>query len=268
MGFRIKAKYELNVDYNSETRTCKNSIPEFIFSECDDCFITNNQKPDTTIFVQTDRFRFCNIFNVIDQKITYQFYSDNSEFDEKREFFIKRGSYTDKKLQSELNKLDTRIVFDFKDTNKGRLIVKNTTADRECEITMNKNLLLITGLQDTFILLRSKKSYLSVLIKKGESTNTMFNVMRPVKEIKLYSKYLFNYKTEMCSKFFSELDLKSLHEDHSKIDVDFTISNLNSKLYKVDRFDLENCKFYFVDFFDDPLYFDYCELSVFFSNKG
>ena len=56
----------------------------------------------------------------------------------------------------------------------------------------------------------------------------------------------------------SDLDLKSLHENNSKLDVDFTISNLNSKLFKVDRFDLENCKFYFLDFFDEPLYFDFC----------
>ena len=123
---------------------------------------------------------------------------------------------------------------------------------------MNKNMLLITGLMDTFILLKSKKSDQCVLIKKGESVSTLFNVMRPVKEIKLYSKYLFNYKTEICSKNLSDLDLKSLHENNSKLDVDFTISNLNSKLFKVDRFDLENCKFYFLDFFDEPLYFDFC----------
>ena len=72
----------------------------------------------------------------------------------------------------------------------------------------------------------------------------------------------------MCSKLLSDNDLKSLSENNSKMDVDFTISSLNSKLYKVDRFNLENTKFYLVDFLDQPVYFDFCEISVFFSNKG
>ena len=268
MGFRIKTKFQLNVDFNSETRSWKNSFPEFVFYECDDTYIKNNQKPDGKIFVQTDRFRFCNIFNVIDQKVTYHFYNQNSELDETIHFFLKRGCYNNRKLQTTLNNFDERIFFNFKDTNKGHLTVTNKTNDKECEITMNKNMLLITGLIDTFILLKSKKSDQCVLIKKGESVNTLFNVMRPVKEIKLYSKYLFNYKTEICSKNLSDLDLKSLQENNSKLDVDFTISNLNSKLFKVDRFELENCKFYFLDFFDEPLYFDFCEIVVFFCNKG
>ena len=268
MGFRIKARYELNVDYNSKTGIWKNSFPEFTFCNCDDSFIRNNEKPDNTIFVQADRFRFCNIFNVTDQTITYEFYIDKTTVYEKREFFIKRGSYTDKEIENALNALDDRIVFSFQDRNRGRLTVTNKTQDKECEITMNKNLLLITGLKDTFILLRSKKEYLSLLLKKGEAKNTLFNVVRTVKEIKLYSKYMFNYKTEICSKLLSDIDLKSLSENNSKMDVDFTISNLNSKLYKLDRFDLENSKFYFLDFLDEPLYFDFCEISVFFSNKG
>ena len=44
MGFRIKARYELNVDYNSETKTWTNSFPEFTYCDCDDRFITNNEK--------------------------------------------------------------------------------------------------------------------------------------------------------------------------------------------------------------------------------
>ena len=54
MGFRIKTKFQLNVDFNSETRSWKNSFPEFVFYECDDTYIKNNQKPDSKLLVQTD----------------------------------------------------------------------------------------------------------------------------------------------------------------------------------------------------------------------
>lgn len=268
MGFRIKARYELNVDYNSETKTWTNSFPEFTYCDCDDRFITNNEKPDNTMFVQADRLRFCNIFNVTDQNITYDFHIENTSTHEKKIFFIKRGSYTAKELQTTLNSLDERIQFTFHDRYKGSLTVTNKTTDNHCEIMMNKNLLLITGLIDTFILLRHKKEYFGLLIEKNANLNALYNVMRTVREIKLYSKYIFNFKTEMCSKLLSDTDLKSLSENNSKMDVDFTISSLNSKLYKVDRFNLENTKFYLVDFLDQPVYFDFCEISVFFSNKG
>ena len=267
MGFRIKARYELNVDYNSETKRWTNSFPEFTFCNCDDRFISNNEKPDDTMFVQTDRLRFCNIFNVIDQNMTYNFHIENTSSHEQKIFFIKRGSYTAKELQTTLNSFDERIQYTFHDRYKGSLTVTNTT-DTNCEIMMNKNLLLITGLVDTFILLKYKKECFGLLIEKNGNLKALYNVMRPVKEIKLYSKYIFNFKTEMCSKMLSEIDLKSLCENNSKRDVDFTISSLHSKLYKVDRFNLENTKFYFLDFLDQPLYFDFCEISVFFSNKG
>ena len=185
----------------------------------------------------------------------------------KKIFFIKRGSYTAKELQTTINSLDERIQFIFNVSYKGSLTVTNKTTDKQCEIRMKKNLLLITGLIDTFILLRHKKEYFGVFINKNEHLNALYNVTRTVREIKLYSKYIFNFKTEMCSKLLSDMDLKSLYENNSKMDVDFTISSLNSKLYRVDRFNLENTKFYFLDLLDEPLYFDFCEISVFFSNK-
>ena len=44
-------------------------------------------------------------------------------------------------------------------------------------------------------------------------------------------------------------------------------SNLQSKRMKVDRYESNSAKFYFLDFFDELVYFDYCELIVFISNK-
>ena len=263
MTFRIKTKYVLNVDYNPKNKIWTNSIPDFTLSHCDDPYLRNNEKPDKSIYVQPDRIRFCNIFNIIDQTITYEFLDTT----EKHEFILPKGTYTSKKLEELLNKMDKRIQFKFEDKNKGTLIVQNKTVNNDCIMTLHKNLILNTGLKDTFLVLKSKEKYFQVGLGKNNSIETYYNITRSLKEIKLYSKYIFNYKTEICSKTFSESELKSFFEKDNIRDVDFTISNLNSKIYKVDRFDLENCKFYFLDFLDEPLYFDFCELSVFFSNK-
>jgi hypothetical protein len=154
-------------------KTWTNSFPEFTYSDCDDHFISNNEKPDNTMFVQADRLRFCNIFNVTDQNITYDFYNENTSTHEKKIFFIKRGSYTAKELQTTLNSLDERIQFTFNVSYKGSLTVTNKTTDKQCEITMTFFLLLITGLIDTFILLRNKKEYFGVFINKNVHLNAL-----------------------------------------------------------------------------------------------
>jgi hypothetical protein len=132
---------------------------------------------------------------------------------------------------------------------------------------MNQNLLLITGLIDTLVLLRNTSKYLHVGINKDTSLTSMYDMSRTVAEIKLYSKYLFNYKTEICCKTFSSNKLKCFINHNLYFDLKVMSSNLNSKIYKLDRFDLKTSKLFFSDFFDELVYFDYCEISIFVSNE-
>jgi hypothetical protein len=269
MTFRIKSKYVFcgNILQNGNW---SNELPELSLSQCDDSFLTNRMhNTKTPLFVQPDRIKFCNIFNIIAQNVTYSWFLGDKEF--KNNFSINKGLYTFNQLEKLLNTFDKRIQFKFdqNETNKfkGQLTVKNVSLSTDIKITMNKNLLMITGLIDMFSLLNAREKYIGVPCKRNFSVTSHFDMSRTIKEIKLYSKYLFDYKTELCCKVFTSNELKCLNRRTEFFNNEIQSSNINSKIQKVDRFDMHSSKFYFVDFFDEPVYFDFCEIVVFISNK-
>ena len=72
----------------------------------------------------------------------------------------------------------------------------------------------------------------------------------------------------MCQTNFSKNDINIKSEKN--LDYDFELNNisLNSKLFKCDRFNHNYCKFFFLDFFNEYVYFDFVELILFISNKA
>lgn len=74
-------------------------------------------------------------------------------------------------------------------------------------------------------------------------------------------------KRNYVVKFFSSNELNCLNVKDQFYDNQIQSSNIQGKIQKVDRFDVQSNKFYFLDFFDELVYFDYCELVLFISNK-
>ena len=269
MTYRIKSKYAFSCNI-LQNGNWSNELPEFSLSQCDDSYLKNRiNNSKTAVVIEPDRIQFCNIFNIIEQNVTIT-WSENKE-ELKKTFSITKGIYTHSELENVLNKFDERIRFKFNQNDrikfKGQLTVCNSSLDNDIFITMNKNLLMITGLIDIFTLLSKKEKYLKVPCKRNFTVTSNFDMSRTIKEIKLYSKYIFDYKTELCCKLFTSNELKCLDKKTDFFNNEIQFSKLNSKSQKVDRFDMQSCKFYFIDFFDEPVYFDFCEIVLFISNK-
>ena len=262
MAFRIKSKYSFNsIEHND--------FPYFTFLDCDDTCLLNKLN-NNKISIQADRIKFSNIFNVIDQHLSILKKNENEEIIEKKTFSIVKGKYDVEKLNNLLNSFDKRISFIFKkETNsfRGDFTLKNNTQDNDFIIEINKNLLLITGLIDILNISNTKEKYVFLPLPMEYSLKGNFDISRPISEIKLYSKYIFDYKTEICYKSFSHKELNFLIENNALFGTEIKTCTLNSKLFKVDRFDMENVCFYFVDFFDEPVYFEFCEIVIFLLNK-
>ena len=268
MTFRIKSNYVFIANM-LDNGNWSNENPELSLSKCDDIYLRNKVNSlDQTLYIQPDRIKFCNIFNLIEQNVSFTWFV--GEESNKKTFSIKKGIYSSKQLQDTLNAFDNRIEFTFnnvKDLN-GELTVKNKETETDITITMNKNLILITGLIDIYSLLSINATYLEVPCKRNFTIKSHFDMSRTIKEIKLYSKYVFDYKTELCCNTFSAKELKCLNNNKVNFfDTEITSSHLSSKVQKVDRFNMQSCKFYFLDFFDEPVYFDFCELVIFIANK-
>ena len=269
MTYRIKSKYAFSGNI-LENGNWSNELPEFSLSQCDDSYLRSRiNNLQTSVFIQPDRIKFCNIFNIIEQNVTISWVVDKKEL--KNNFSITKGIYTFSELENVLNKFDERIKFKFNQNDKikfkGQLTLINSSLDTDLFITMNKNLIMITGLVDIFTLLSKTEKYIIVPCKRNFTVTSNFDMSRTIKEIKLYSKYIFDYKTELCCKFFTSNELKCLDKKTDFFNNEIQSSNLNSKIQKVDRFDMQSCKFYFIDFFDEPVYFDFCEIVLFISNK-
>ena len=261
MAFRIKAKYVASSEYIPENKTWQNSTCDFSFSTIDHNILNNNSTILKGLSIQIDRMRFSMLFNIINQDIIYNFVNFGTNT-----YHIPKGNYNSKELETLLNTFDKRIQFSLENKLKGQLTLINQSDD-DCIITMNRNLLFITGLKDNRLLLKENQKYSQIGISGRNHLDGMFNMIRTIKEVKLYSKHILNYKTEIGTKIFSEGDLKSMFEKTTNLNPETNIIHFSCKTINCDRSDLENFRFYLLDFFDEPVFFDFCELFVYFTNK-
>jgi len=92
MTFRIKSKYVFKANI-LENGNWSNQIPELNFSQCDDAFLINRMHDKKgTFFIQPDRIKFCNIFNITEQNIVYSCFVED-EKQEKNIYHTKRMLY-------------------------------------------------------------------------------------------------------------------------------------------------------------------------------
>ena len=265
MAFRIKSNYTFKAN-RLENGNWSNEFPELVLSKCDDRFLSDRiQTIKTPISIQPERMKFCNIFNVTEQSITYSWYINEEEHS--KTYSINKGRYNSVELQDLLNKFDDRINFKFEAKDKngvlGKLTLENLSENIDIIITMNRNLLFLTGLVDIYSLLGLNQTHDTIPCIKKSSMTSQFDMSRSIREIKLYSKYVFDYKTELCCKVFSSNELNCLNVKDQFYDNQIQSSNIQGKIQKVDRFDVQSNKFYFLDFFDELVYFDYQHHPVF-----
>ena len=138
---------------------------------------------------------------------------------------------------------------------------------------MHKSIALFLGIAELRHISDETKNYIDFDIPSKSEIPLLsfkFDLSRSIKEIKLYSKNLFNYPTEMCFKVFTKKELNFLKDptSNNSFITEFQTSNLNSKLYKVDRYNVLDTKFYFLDIFDSLVHFNYCQIILFVSNKA
>ena len=266
MAFKIKAKYISTLE-KKENYKWSNEISEFYFNDCDDNFLKNNNYTNA-FYIQPERIKFSNIFNIVEQTLTIELIQDES----KKSYIIEKGIYTAEKLKSLLNSFDDKIYFEFKENEQkmnytGQCVLFNKYKNNDVLISMHRNLLLNCGLLDTYVMLQNTSKYNTIGLSSWTKVSGNYDLSRSIQEIKLYSKHIFNYKTELCQKTLSAKDFKCLYKKSTDYKCIFTMCNLNCKSYKVDRFNLDASKFYFLDFFDEIVSFDYCELLIFVHSK-
>ena len=95
------------------------------------------------------------------------------------------------------------------------------------------------------------------------SLHQNLTLTRKIKDIKLYSQFVFNYPTEIWQRHFSKYDILTDNEYTSEFSFEFKYIPLNSKQFRADRFNPKSCKFYFLDVFNEYVFFDFVELTIF-----
>ena len=138
MTFRIKSNYVFIANM-LDNGNWSNESPELSLSKRDDIYITNKvNNLDKTLYIQPDRIKCCNIFNIIEQNVSFTWLVGEER--NKKTFSIKKGIYSSKQIEDTLNAIDNQIQFKFNNVSdiKGELSVKNITNGTDITLTMEK----------------------------------------------------------------------------------------------------------------------------------
>ena len=133
---------------------------------------------------------------------------------------------------------------------------------------------MILGLLNDIHLKDNSNTYIEIVVPGKDETiigdnilTSKFDILSAIKDIKLYSQFVFNYPTEIWQKHLSRNELLNDSDCKTKLSFELKHISLNSKQFRADRFNPKKCKFYFLDFFNDYVCFDFVELTIFLSNK-
>ena len=134
---------------------------------------------------------------------------------------------------------------------------------------------MILGLLNDIHLKDNSNTYIEIVVPGKDETiigdnilTSKFDILSAIKDIKLYSQFVFNYPTEIWQKIMSKHDILNDIECKTKLSFELKHMSLNSKQFRADRFNPKTCKFYFLDFFNEYVCFDFVELTIFLSNKS
>ena len=155
----------------------------------------------------------------------------------------------------------------------GKLTIENNNS-KVFKIKLKKKMAMILGLLNDMHLRDNSNTYIEIQLPGKDETITgdniltsKFDILNAIKDIKLYSQFVFNYPTEIWQKHLSKNELLNDSDCRTKLSFELKHISLNSKQFRADRFNPKKCKFYFLDFFNDYVFFDFVELTIFLSNK-
>ena len=273
MEFRIKNTYQYRCKKSlSNGNFLSSEIPELIFAWSDENAIENTLKDIIKpLYLKVDRMSFNKILNIDTQSIYFYKYKRNESVWEKiktKSIHLNRFNCDDfDTLFNDLSSINLEFAFEGDKTKlNGKLKIINKN-NYSIKIVLKKKIAFILGLLTTYDLDDLKNSFIEIIVGDNSSIITSFDFIRPFKEIKLYSKFMFNYATELCFKTLSKNEMSFQQRNNLDFDFDLNTVPLSCKIFKLDRFSPFDCKFYFVDFFNEYIYFDYINLTIFISNK-
>ena len=283
MAFRIKNTYQFNCkkDYDGHYIT---ELPQLVFVRSDDnndsiqSVLDRNQEQ---LYIKAERLCFNKIFNIDNQNIYIYEINDedvhNISWTLKMTKSLRRGQKNVTELKDFFTLFnEARLKFSFEqDKTKvsGKLTIENNNI-KVFKIKLKKKMAMILGLLNDMHLRDNSNSYIEIQLPgKDETINgdniltSKFDILNSIKDIKLYSQFVFNYPTEIWQKHLSRNELLNDNECKTKLCFELKHISLNSKQFRADRFNPKECKFYFLDFFNDHVCFDFVELTIFLSNK-
>ena len=282
MAFRIKNTYQFACKKDFDGHYIS-ELPQLIFVRSDD----NNDsiqnaldRNQDQLYIKAERVCFNKIFNIDNQNI--YIYEINEEDDKlvwtlKMTKSLRTSQQNIKELTDVFNIFnEVGLKFSFEpDKSKvsGKLTIENKNS-KVYKIKLKKKLAMILGLLNDLHLKENSNTYIDIKIPGKDETivgnnilTSKFDILSPIKDIKLYSQFIFNYPTEIWHKHLSGNELLNDNDSKTKLCFELKHLSLNSKQFKADRFNPKQCKFYFLDFFNDYVCFDFVELTIFLSNK-
>ena len=283
MAFRIKNTYQF---------TCKKDfdghyiyeLPQLVFVRSDDnndsiqSVLDRNQEQ---LYIKAERLCFNKIFNIDNQNI--YIYELNDEDDDNIYWTLKmtKSLRTSQQNLKELTNFfsifnEAGLKFSFEpDKSKvsGKLTIENKNI-KVYKIKIKKKMAMMLGLLNDMHLKDNSNNYIEIKLPGKDDTiigdnilTSKFDIFSAIKDIKLYSQFVFNYPTEIWQKHVSRNELLNDNDCKTKLSFELKHLSLNSKQFRADRFNPKKCKFYFLDFFNDYVCFDFVELTIFLSNK-
>ena len=283
MAFRIKNTYQFNCkkDYDGHYI---NELPQLIFVRSDDnnnsiqSVLDRNQEK---LYIKAERLCFNKIFNVDNQNI-YIYEIDDADIDNiswtlKLTKSLRKGQKNVKELNdffTLFNEVGLKFSFETEKTKvSGKLTIENNNI-KVYKIKLKKKMAMILGLLNDIHLNDNSNNYIEISLPGKDDTiigdnilTSKFDILSAIKDIKLYSQFVFNYPTEIWQKHLSRNEILNDNECKTKLCFELKHISLNSKQFRADRFHPKECKFYFLDFFNEYVCFDFIELTIFVSNK-
>ena len=183
-------------------------------------------------------------------------------------YSIPRSCSSAGQLQTTLNNhvrnLRFVLLLEDKSVTNGVVSITNTEKE-EIDVYFENNLAFLLGISELGVLKNKSVPSLPTIITIGPKANVKFNfdMSRPIKELSLYSDKLINYNSEIAYKKMAQVDIITLLT--AKQSHDFIVISFNAPKFIIDSKYIKESTFCFKNSLNDPLYFEYAELIVFFN---
>ena len=169
------------------------------------------------------------------------------------------------------------IDFEFPEDDKGKvasngIVEVKANVQFNLKIEMHRSLAYLLGLGEISEYIGSKTDIFTWFVSSVPGlpyTEThYYDILRPIVNFTIYSRYLFSKEEEICCKKFKAKDLSSFEKDDIFL-TEFHVTEISSKKVPIARNDVTVAEFYMLSVLNDRITFDFAELTCFyyFNNK-